>query len=136
MNFAKDLLFLHGYITDPRSHDTPPAQTGHASPEMAVPTAVPADTVPRAAAAVRQAGAAATRTAPDRLAPALRRLAAPASFFNGLLPLAALSPLASRTGSGQSAFGPTYGNRIASHRLFGGSSPLSGAGGCLTGACG
>lgn len=135
MNFAKDLLFLHGHITDPRSLDTPPAAAGHTSPGMAVPAAVPPETAPRAATTVRQAGAAAC-AAPDRLAPTLRRLAAPARYFNGLLPLAALSPLASRAGSGQSVFGQSYGNRVASHRVFGGASPWSCAAGCLTGGCG
>jgi hypothetical protein len=138
MSFAKDLLFLHGHITDPHSLDTPRAAAGHASSEMMAPTAVSPDTLSRSRAATTAPPprATAASTARDRLAPALRRLGAPARYFNGLLPLATLPPLASRAGSAQSVFGPTYGNRVASHRVFGGSSPWPGAAGCLTGACG
>lgn len=137
MNFAKDLLFLHGHITDPRSLDLPPGPAGHASPDIAAPAVVPADTLPRTAPLAGQTGAsAACAVVLDRLEPALRRLAAPARFFDGLLPLAALSPLGSRAASGQPGFGPTYGNRVASRHAFGGPPPSPCIAGCLPGACG
>lgn len=120
MNFARDLLFLHGHITDPRSLDTA-ASTPQAGRPAAPAAQPPAD-------AMRGGDGACAAPAPDRLAPALRHLHAPLRFFGGLLPLA---PLAPRTDHHAMRFGPSYGNALASRRLFGGTAgPACGACAC------
>lgn len=121
MNFAQDLLFLHGHITDPRSLDAP------ASTRPAGRPAAPAARPPAVAKPGGDVVCAAP--APDRLAPALRRLHAPLRFFGGLLPLA---PLAPRADDRSMRFGHSYGNALASRRLFGG--PAGPA--CSACACG
>ena len=73
----------------------------------------------------------------------------PRTRFKSLLYLGGLESIDSRIGEEEEAFGPTYGNRIASERTFGKSAPepfhrrvvpvarnASAPLGCVAGSCG
>ena len=89
MNVYSNLLFMHGHIADPAL-----------AAAIAAPTTAP----------VRD-------TAPGR--PARSHAMNTTHFFKSLLYLGGLESIDSRIGEEEEAFGPTYGNRVASARAFG-----------------
>ena len=138
MSLYSDLLFLHGHIADPRL-------------ALALSTASPAQaSSPGPATGIGIAPTPVINTAADMPAgPAAAARRDPMTLFKSPLYLGGLESIDSRIGEEEEAFGPTYGNRIASERTFGkpatepfhrrvvqvarnASAPL----GCVAGGCG
>ncbi|MEG3192930.1 hypothetical protein [Lysobacter sp. D1-1-M9] len=137
MNIYKELLFLHGYVTNPRDLADDPAENHgvRTSPAAAVPLAVAASVA--SAAAAKPADAA---PVPARPAATLVLRAPVERLFDGALPLIATTRPVSRLGlEEEEAYGPRFGNRLASRRIFGGASSAHGGGtfaaDCALGAC-
>jgi hypothetical protein len=93
MNAYSSLLFLHGHIADPALAASLSSPTAPAREPGPVPPA-------------RSHAMTTTRKSSTH-------------FFKSLLYLGGLESIDSRIGEEEEAFGPTYGNRLASARAFG-----------------